>query len=98
MGHAAIRNSVEFFFQVFGGPLPQVVQQITVEVPSEQQPQFPPAKVLHQPPPPPPMTRLLFTIDTPCVTVPDGIDTYIIRSGQIHAQTSHAFPVFHCFE
>lgn len=65
-------------------------------MPSDQQPQFPPAEVLHQATSPTHMTRLLFTIDTPCVTVPDGIDTYIIRSGQIHAQTSHGFPVFHC--
>jgi hypothetical protein len=42
------------------------------------------------------LVRLLFTIDTPCVVVPDGIDTYVIRRGQIHAQTSHAFPVFLC--
>lgn len=40
--------------------------------------------------------RLLFTVDTPCVTVPDGVDTYVIRRGQIHVQTTHAFPVFHC--
>jgi hypothetical protein len=35
-------------------------------------------------------------LDTPCVIVTDGVDTYIVRRGQIHAQTSHAFPVFTC--
>lgn len=42
------------------------------------------------------LVRLLFTVDTPCVAVPDGVDTYVIRRGQIHAQTHHAFPVFLC--
>lgn len=95
VGHDAIRSSVAFFLQVFGGTLPHVVQQITVEV-EDTRSSFPPAPVL-QDEAQTYMTRLLYTIDTPCVTVPDGIDTYIIRSGQIHAQTSHGFPVFHCF-
>lgn len=43
------------------------------------------------------LVRLLFTIDTPCVIVPDGVDTYVIRKGQIHGQTTHAAPVFQCF-
>lgn len=93
VGQDAIRASLEFVFQVFGGVLPQVVQQIVVEVPDHQQ--FPSAANLdrsvrtH-------MVRLLFTLDTPCVIIPDGIDTYVIRSGQIHAQTAHGLPVFPC--
>lgn len=43
------------------------------------------------------VVRLLFTIDTPCIVVPDGIDTYVIKRGQIHSQTSHGFPIFQCF-
>lgn len=80
-GHDEIRASVEFFGQLFGGTQPAVVQEIVVKGG---------APWTH-------VVRLLFTIDTPCVTVPDGVDTYVIRFGQIHAQTSHAFPVFQCF-
>lgn len=76
-----IRSSLAFFLAIFEGTMPQVIQQIVVETP-----------VPHTY-----MVRLLFTIDTPCITVPDGIDTYIIRRGQILSQTSHAFPVFQCF-
>lgn len=98
VGQDEIRSSLAFFLQIFGGTQPQVVQQITVQVPDQGQ-QFPPAPVLApvlDPPPPTHMVRLLFTFDTPCLSIPDGLDTYIIRSGQIHAQTSHAVPVFRC--
>lgn len=93
-GQDQIRSSLEFLLNLFGGTLPVVVQQIVVEVPENER-RFPPAAVLHDSNPIH-MVRLLFTIDTPCVIVPDGIDTYVIRAGQIHAQTSHAFPVFQC--
>jgi hypothetical protein len=42
------------------------------------------------------MVRLLFTITVPCVSIPDGIDTYVIEKGQIQAQTAHGFPIFTC--
>jgi hypothetical protein len=80
-GHEQIRSSLEFFNRVFEGTQPQVIQQIVVDVLTNQTS----------------MVRLLFTIDHPCISVPDGIDTYIIRRGLIHGQTSHAFPVFTCF-
>lgn len=81
VGHEAIRASLEFFLQIFGGVQPVVVQEVPVEIPSGRTE----------------MVRVLFTVDTPCVIVPDGVDTYVIRSGQIHGQTSHALPVFTCF-
>jgi hypothetical protein len=42
------------------------------------------------------MVRQLHFIDTPCVDMPDGTDTYIIKAGQIAAITSHGFFVFSC--
>lgn len=79
-GHDEIRASQAFFLQVYGGTQPVVIQQIVVQALDTETS----------------LVRLLFTIDTPCVIVPDGVDTYVIRRGQIHAQTSHAFPVFTC--
>lgn len=80
VGHDEIRASLEFFLVFFGGVQPVVTQQITTEMPRNKD---------H-------MVRLLFTFDAPCVSIPDGVDTYIIRDGQIQAQTSHAVPVFSC--
>jgi hypothetical protein len=42
------------------------------------------------------MARQLQFIDTACVDVPDGTDTYIIKAGLIAAITSHGFFVFSC--
>ena len=42
------------------------------------------------------MARVLYTVDTTCSDVPDGIDTYIIRKGQIVALTTHGFILFSC--
>lgn len=81
VGHDQIRASTDFFLQIYGGTQPVVVQEIAVQVLDAETS----------------MVRVLFTIDTPCVIVPDGVDTYLVRKGQIHAQTSHAFPVFLCF-
>ena len=41
------------------------------------------------------IARVLFSIKTPAVEVMDGIDTYVIKDGQIHCQTAHGRPVFH---
>ncbi|HVS12712.1 MAG TPA: hypothetical protein VMV46_02215 [Thermoanaerobaculia bacterium] len=79
-GRQAIKSSLAFFLQVFGGAQPVVIQEISISTLNPR---------TH-------MVRLLFVVDTPCVTVPDGVDTYVIQNGQIHAQTSHAFPVFQC--
>jgi hypothetical protein len=42
------------------------------------------------------MVRVLFSIETPCVDLPDGVDTYLIQKGRILAQTAHASPTFKC--
>jgi hypothetical protein len=42
------------------------------------------------------MVRVLFSMQTPCVDLPDGVDTYLIRRGRILAQTAHASPSFKC--
>lgn len=42
------------------------------------------------------MARVLYTVDTTCADVPDGIDTYVIKGGQIAALTTHAFIQFSC--
>jgi ketosteroid isomerase-like protein len=77
-GRTQIASSLEFSLTLFEGTLPVVVKEIMVQAVD----------------PRTSMVRTLFTIDTPRVIVPDGIDTYIIRNGLIVAQTSHAFPVF----
>lgn len=80
VGPDQIRSTYDFFLQSYGGTQPVVVQEIVVQILDAETS----------------MVRLLYTIDTPCVAVPDGIDTYVIRNGQIHGQTSHGFPVFLC--
>jgi len=42
------------------------------------------------------MVRVLFSMQTPCVDLPDGVDTYLIQAGRIVAQTAHASPSFKC--
>lgn len=42
------------------------------------------------------LVRVLFSMETPCVELPDGVDTYLIRGGRILAQTAHASPTFKC--
>lgn len=81
LGHEQIRSGLVFFDAVFGGTQPVVVQQIVVETPIPQTY----------------MVRQLFTIDTECIAVPDGIATYVIRRGRIQSQTTHNFPIFLCF-
>ena len=41
------------------------------------------------------MARVLFSVATPGIEVADGVDTYIIKNGQIHWQSAHGRPVFH---
>jgi hypothetical protein len=42
------------------------------------------------------MARTLSFIDTACVDIPDGTETFIIRRGRIVALTTHGFFVFSC--
>jgi hypothetical protein len=42
------------------------------------------------------MARTLSFIDTTCVDIPDGTETFIIRRGRIVALTTHGFFVFSC--
>ena len=42
------------------------------------------------------MVRTLSFIDTVCVDVPDGTDTYVIKGGKIVSLTTHGFFVFCC--
>lgn len=79
-GHEQIKSSLAFFLTIFSGVQPVVVQEISISALNPK---------TH-------LVRLLFTVDTQCLFVPDGVDTYLIRNGQIHAQTSHALPVFDC--
>jgi hypothetical protein len=81
IGHEQIRSSMEFFDAVFDGTQRAPVQQIVVETPI----------------PNTYMVRQLYTVDTPCIIIPDGIATYVIRKGRIQSQTDHGFPVFQCF-
>ncbi len=79
--HEQIRATLQFNLDLYGGTQPQVVQELAVPVFESE---------MH-------VVRVLWTIDTACVSVPDGVDTYVIHEGGIHGQTSHGFPVFHCF-
>lgn len=79
-GREAIAAALTGLVAFFGGALPVVHEEVVVSILK----------------PGTHMVRLLFSVDTPCVAVPDGIDTYVIRNGQIHAQTAHGFPVFKC--
>ena len=41
------------------------------------------------------IAQVVFSVSSPRVEVTDGVDTYVIKDGQIHAQTVHVRPVFH---
>lgn len=79
-GREAIALSLQGLVAFFGGAVPLVHSEIVVSVLNPN---------TH-------MVKLLFSVETPCIDVPDGVDTYVIRHGQIHAQTAHGFPVFKC--
>lgn len=79
-GREAIRMSLQGFVNFFGGIMPIVTSEVAVTVLNSNTE----------------LVRLLFSVEVPCVSVPDGADTYVIKNGQIHGQTSHAFPVFTC--
>ncbi len=64
----------------FGGNFDQVYQEIVVSILDSER---------H-------LARVLYTVDTTCSDVPDGIDTFIIRRGRIVARTTHGFIVFTC--
>jgi hypothetical protein len=72
--------TLQGFGALFGGQVPQVNEEIIVSILDNR---------TH-------MARTLFSISTPCIDIPDGTDTYIIRNGRIQAQTAHGFPVFKC--
>ncbi len=63
-----------------GGAIPLLVEEVIVSILNDRAE----------------MGRVLFSISTPCVDIPDGADTYIIKNGKIQAQTAHGFPVFKC--
>lgn len=65
---------------LFGGIIPIVNQEVIVSILNDRAE----------------MARVLFSITTTCVDIPDGVDTYIIKNGKIQAQTAHGFPVFKC--
>jgi hypothetical protein len=79
-GRDAIRQSLLGLVNFFGGAMPMVHDEVAVTVLNP---------TTH-------IARLLFSVTTECVDVPDGVDTYLIRQGVIHAQTAHGFPVFKC--
>lgn len=72
--------SLAGFGAFFGGQVPTVNEEIIVTILDNR---------TH-------MARTLFSITTPCIDINDGTDTYIIRNGQIQAQTAHGFPTFKC--
>lgn len=63
-----------------GGAIPMVVEEVIVSILNDRAE----------------MGRVLFSVTTPCVDIPDGADTYIIKNGKIQAQTAHGLPVFKC--
>jgi hypothetical protein len=79
-GRDAIRLSLLGLVQFFGGAVPAVHSEVVVTVMNDR---------TH-------LAKVLFSVETPCISVPDGIDTYVIKNGQIHAQAAHGFPVFTC--
>jgi hypothetical protein len=42
------------------------------------------------------MVRILYTVDTGCGDIPDGVDTFVIKGGVIAALTTHGFILFSC--
>lgn len=79
-GRDAIRLSLLGLVQFFGGAVPAVHSEIIVTVMNDRTY----------------LAKVLFSVETPCISVPDGIDTYVIKNGQIQGQTAHGFPVFTC--
>ncbi len=79
-GVEEIEATLRLLATMFGGTVPRIYQEVRVSILG----------------PHTEMARILFTVETPCVIVPDGTDTYIIRRGKIEAQTAHGFPVFVC--
>jgi hypothetical protein len=79
-GRDTIIGELQFLASLFGGLIPSVTQEVIVSVLNDRAE----------------MGRVLFTITTQCLDIPDGVDTYVIKNGQIQAQTAHGFPVFKC--
>jgi ketosteroid isomerase-like protein len=79
-GAAEIEATLQILAAMFGGAVPRVDQEVSVSVLG----------------PHTEMARVLFTVETACVLVPDGTDTYVVRRGKIEAQTAHGAPVFLC--
>ena len=79
-GREAIRLGLQGLVNFFGGAVPIVQSEIVVSILNNN---------TH-------MVKLLFSVETPCIDIPDGVDTYVIKRGQIHGQTAHGFPVFKC--
>jgi ketosteroid isomerase-like protein len=76
-----IVHDLQFISALIGGAIPVVVSQQVVSILNSDT--F--------------LARVLYSISTPCLDVPDGADSYIIKNGKIVAQTAHGFPVFKCF-
>ncbi len=79
-GVEAIIAEFQVLATFFGGTLPAVYSEITVSILDSDR---------H-------MARVPYFIDTACVDIQDGAETYVIRKGQIVALTTHGFAVFSC--
>lgn len=79
-GRDAIRMSLLGLVAFFGGAVPAVHSEVAVAVLNDRTY----------------LAKVLFSVSTTCIDVPDGVDTYLIKNGQIHAQSAHGFPVFKC--
>ncbi len=79
-GRADIVLALQGLSGFFGGTIPMLNQEVIVTILGGNTE----------------MARVLFSITTPCVTIADGVDTYIIKDGRIQAQTAHGFPTFTC--
>jgi hypothetical protein len=79
-GADAIVAEYQALVAFFGGNFDQVYQEIVVSILDSEKY----------------MARVLYTVDTACSDVPDGIDIYLIRRGRIVALTTHGFIVFTC--
>lgn len=71
---------LQFLASLFGGLIPVVTQEVVVSILNDRAE----------------MARVLFSIETQCIDIPDGVDTYVVKDGKIQAQTAHGFPVFKC--
>jgi hypothetical protein len=79
-GVDAIIAELQALAQFFGGVVPTVYSEIILSILDSDRY----------------MARTLSFIDTTCVDIPDGTETYVIRKGQIQALTTHGFFVFLC--